>query len=169
MEVEVVRDVSDLRVVGSSANSWHHRILNSAALKVVAALALIAALVAVIVVMFTGPGSPVKQSPSMDRSAVSVLGSNLLFVSIGDWGRNSIDNQAWVAGTFGQWVDAAQPTFIVSTGDNFYENGVDNVTDPQFATSFMNVYTHPALKSRPWYIIYGNHGACRLCFQTFDL
>ena len=47
-------------------------------------------------------------------------------------------------------------SFTISTGDNFYENGVESATDPQWTTSFEEVYTHPALRSR-WYAVLGNH------------
>jgi acid phosphatase len=41
-------------------------------------------------------------------------------------------------------------------GDNFYENGVDSVDDPQWLSSFENIYTAPSLQS-PWRVILGNH------------
>jgi hypothetical protein len=40
--------------------------------------------------------------------------------------------------------------FVVSTGDNFYESGLKNGSDPQFEQSFTNVYTAPSLQ-RQWY------------------
>ena len=46
--------------------------------------------------------------------------------------------------------------FVISVGDNFYEDGVANVSDPQWQTSFERIYTHPAL-STPWHVILGNH------------
>ena len=33
-----------------------------------------------------------------------------------------------------------QPTFIVSVGDNFYDTGVANASDPQFKESWIDVY-----------------------------
>jgi tartrate-resistant acid phosphatase type 5 len=41
--------------------------------------------------------------------------------------------------------------FVVSTGDNFYENGLTGVNDQQFEESFTNIYTAESLK-KPWYL-----------------
>jgi acid phosphatase len=46
--------------------------------------------------------------------------------------------------------------FIISVGDNFYENGVASVDDPQWQTSFEKVYSAPSLQV-PWRVILGNH------------
>lgn len=40
--------------------------------------------------------------------------------------------------------------------DNFYEDGIDNVTDPLWKTAFHNVYKAESLQI-PWYPILGNH------------
>lgn len=40
--------------------------------------------------------------------------------------------------------------FIVSTGDNFYEDGLTGVDDPAFIESFINIYTAPSLQKQ-WY------------------
>lgn len=44
----------------------------------------------------------------------------------------------------------------MSTGDNFYEYGVDSVKDSKFKTTWQNVYTHRSLQN-PWLVIAGNH------------
>lgn len=41
--------------------------------------------------------------------------------------------------------------FVVSTGDNFYENGLTGVHDQQFEESFTNIYTAKSLQ-KPWYL-----------------
>jgi acid phosphatase len=46
--------------------------------------------------------------------------------------------------------------FVISTGDNFYPHGVDSVTDPQFRSSFEEIYSAPSLQT-PWYAVLGNH------------
>jgi 3',5'-cyclic AMP phosphodiesterase CpdA len=46
--------------------------------------------------------------------------------------------------------------FIVSVGDNFYDNGVTGVDDLHWTHSFENVYRDSSLFA-PWYVILGNH------------
>jgi hypothetical protein len=41
-------------------------------------------------------------------------------------------------------------SFIISTGDNFYENGLTGPDDEQFSTSFSNIYTQKSLQTT-WY------------------
>lgn len=40
--------------------------------------------------------------------------------------------------------------FVISTGDNFYENGLTGVNDTAFEESFSNIYTAKSLH-KPWY------------------
>ena len=40
--------------------------------------------------------------------------------------------------------------FVVSTGDNFYDNGLKDVEDPNFVDSFTNVYTPKSLQKQ-WF------------------
>mmetsp|Transcript_10322 Transcript_10322/g.38017 ORF Transcript_10322/g.38017 Transcript_10322/m.38017 type:complete len:340 (-) Transcript_10322:67-1086(-) len=48
---------------------------------------------------------------------------------------------------------------IVSTGDNFYDDGLANLDDAEtFMNNFVNVYqSRPNLKDLPWYVLMGNH------------
>jgi tartrate-resistant acid phosphatase type 5 len=46
--------------------------------------------------------------------------------------------------------------FVLAVGDNFYNDGVASVDDPQWQTSFEKVYTAPSLQV-PWHAILGNH------------
>ena len=74
----------------------------------------------------------------------------LRFLVVGDWGRNGAAYQTWVAAQM-----AKRPgSFVVSTGDNFYLDGVSSVRDPQWDTSFERIYS-PALGR--WYAVLGNH------------
>jgi tartrate-resistant acid phosphatase type 5 len=81
---------------------------------------------------------------------------NLNFVLIGDWGRNGHDEQAAVATQMGKTAAQIGSQYTVSVGDNFYENGVTGLDDPQWQSSFEQIYTAPSLQS-PWKIILGNH------------
>ncbi|RHN42346.1 putative Acid phosphatase [Medicago truncatula] len=40
--------------------------------------------------------------------------------------------------------------FVVSTGDNFYDDGLKGVDDPAFYESFVHIYTAPSLQ-QIWY------------------
>ena len=40
--------------------------------------------------------------------------------------------------------------FVISTGDNFYDNGLTDINDPAFDESFINIYTAPSLQTQ-WY------------------
>lgn len=50
-------------------------------------------------------------------------------------------------GRIGQKLDI---DFVVSTGDNFYDDGLKAVNDPAFRESFSEIYTHKSLQ-KPWY------------------
>ncbi|MGC9269514.1 metallophosphoesterase [Acidiphilium sp.] len=80
----------------------------------------------------------------------------LRFFVIGDWGRDGMHHQRAVGRAMAAAAVASNPAFIVSAGDNFYESGVTSIHDPQFKTSFEDVYAEAALH-RPWHVILGNH------------
>jgi acid phosphatase len=80
----------------------------------------------------------------------------LNFLIVGDWGRNGEPDQAAVAAQMGVAAQVAGAKFVISVGDNFYEDGVASVTDPQWQSSFENVYTAPSLQV-PWHAVLGNH------------
>ncbi|KAI3961198.1 hypothetical protein MKX01_035784 [Papaver californicum] len=56
-------------------------------------------------------------------------------------------------GRIGEKLD---PDFVISTGDNFYDNGLKSVDDRAFKESFMDNYTAPSLQKQ-WYNVLGNH------------
>ena len=80
----------------------------------------------------------------------------LEFLAVGDWGRGGNRAQRQVADAMAVWADAHPLRFIVSTGDNFYEDGVTSVTDPKWKASFEDVYTARSLQI-PWFVALGNH------------
>ena len=90
------------------------------------------------------------------RAFARAAAPGLAFLTVGDWGRDGASHQREVAARMGERAAADAAAFVLSVGDNFYEDGVQSATDPQWRTSFENVYTHPALQ-RPWYVALGNH------------
>src|SRR5450432_1682078 len=80
----------------------------------------------------------------------------LRFMVFGDWGRNGEDNQREVALEMGAIAKKFKPEFIVSTGDNFYPNGVRSIRDHNWLASYENIYTAQSLQT-DWYIVLGNH------------
>jgi hypothetical protein len=78
------------------------------------------------------------------------------FLAVGDWGRDGAFHQAEVAARMGETAKALDAAFVISVGDNFYEDGVASIDDPKWKTSFEDVYTAPSLQI-PWYVALGNH------------
>jgi tartrate-resistant acid phosphatase type 5 len=80
----------------------------------------------------------------------------LNFLVVGDWGRDGTSHQREVAAQMGKAADSLGSQFVISVGDNFYTNGVQSTTDPQWLSSFESVYAAPSLQI-PWYVALGNH------------
>lgn len=78
------------------------------------------------------------------------------FLVVGDWGRNGAQHQRDVAEAMGRIAAESGARFVLSVGDNFYENGVRSADDPQWRTSFEAIYTAPSLQV-PWFVALGNH------------
>lgn len=91
----------------------------------------------------------------------------LPFLIFGDWGRRGQRDQLDVAGQMGRAAAALRIPFVVSLGDNFYENGVASADDPQWNESFENVYAAPSLQV-PWNVILGNHDYRGNCQAQID-
>lgn len=86
----------------------------------------------------------------------------ITFAAIGDFGGiplppYSTYTQKKIARVMGKFADTKQVQFIVGLGDNFYYEGVKNVDDHRFSSTFEHVYKYPALKTATWYMIAGNH------------
>jgi acid phosphatase len=80
----------------------------------------------------------------------------LAFLAVGDWGRDGARSQASVADAMAQAAGETNSQFILSVGDNFYPGGVTSARDPQWRTSFEDVYSAASLQT-PWYAALGNH------------
>lgn len=96
----------------------------------------------------TVAAAPLSRAAASDRPAS--------FLAFGDWGRDGAQHQRDVAMQMGKVASRLGARFVASVGDNFYENGVQSATDPQWKTSFEGIYTDPSLQI-PWYGVLGNH------------
>jgi acid phosphatase len=81
--------------------------------------------------------------------------TELAFLVVGDWGEANGAQHA-VASAMGHVASDIHSAFVVSTGDNFYGRGVRSIEDPQWRTTFEEVYAAPSLQT-PWYSVLGNH------------
>jgi tartrate-resistant acid phosphatase type 5 len=93
--------------------------------------------------------------------------NGLNFLVFGDWGRQGEQDQIEVATQMAKASKDLNPKFIISVGDNFYEDGVKSVDDPHWRNSFEEVYHDPALQV-PWYCILGNHDYHSNCDAQID-
>ncbi|PKI71721.1 hypothetical protein CRG98_007854 [Punica granatum] len=75
---------------------------------------------------------------------------SLSFLVVGDWGRRGLFNQSQVASQMGRIGEQLDIDFVISTGDNFYDNGLTGEDDPEFEESFTKVYTAQSLQKQ-WY------------------
>lgn len=99
---------------------------------------------------------PVLPPPPHFRVGIDSAGTDtsLTFIVIGDWGLDNftLDQVVIQMDSVAQYLS---PRFIVTTGDNFYEDGVDSVTDPLWSV-YTDNFTAPSLDI-PWYVTLGNH------------
>lgn len=91
-----------------------------------------------------------------DSLYASPAPDGLNFLIFGDWGRQGEQDQVDVAGQMAQAAKDVEAKFIISVGDNFYENGVASVRDSHWRASYEDVYHHRSLQV-PWHAILGNH------------
>jgi hypothetical protein len=76
---------------------------------------------------------------------------------IGDWGRKGHVNLKANAFMMNEVACRVSINFILTTGDNFYSNGVNNTDDSHWNRSFENIFTGECLTLIPWFPSLGNH------------
>lgn len=79
----------------------------------------------------------------------------LEFMAVGDTGTGS-DGQEIVAASMRSYALRNPVDFVLLLGDNFYDDGVDSITDHEFQDSFEEMYD-PAVLNMPFYVVLGNH------------
>ena len=92
----------------------------------------------------------------VSRAWADADGPSLTFIAVGDWGRDGQFHQSDVAARMGETAAQLKARFVISVGDNFYEDGVASVNDPAWQTSYERIYDAPALHV-PWRVALGNH------------
>lgn len=85
----------------------------------------------------------------------NITRTKLQFIVIGDWGEKGNFYQKDVASAIEKIMRERKIDFILTTGDNFYPNGVENISDSHFKKSFEEIYSFA--QETPWYISLGNH------------
>ena len=79
------------------------------------------------------------------------------FPVVGDWGDDNPlgwVRQQNVADIMNLWCEQQACDFVVSTGDNLYNDGATSPTDRRFDTRWRNVYNGEALKDLTWYLLF---------------
>ncbi len=87
---------------------------------------------------------------------IQTLDHSLNFAVIGDWDRHGEYYQKEVADKLADGIVGIGASFILSTGDNIYPNGVASEYDPNWQSDFENIYTRHATYIN-WYVTLGNH------------
>jgi acid phosphatase len=105
---------------------------------------------------FVSTTATITAGTALSGAPAGAAAAALPFILVGDWGRQGHDEQRKVAVQMGKTAAAIESRFTVSIGDNFYENGVTSVDDPQWQSSFEQIYTAKSLFT-PWKVILGNH------------
>jgi len=78
------------------------------------------------------------------------------FFVLGDWGRRGKASQVAVAKQLIAYAKKRHPAFIITTGDNFYQEGVRSIHDSHWKQSFTDVYKD-LTRDYDWYPTLGNH------------
>lgn len=76
---------------------------------------------------------------------------------IGDWGRKGNVNELANAHMMNQLACRLSIDAVLTTGDNFYSNGVMSLHDEHWDASFEHVFNGSCLQPVPWWPSLGNH------------
>jgi hypothetical protein len=129
---------------------------------------------AVLLIVFVAQGRQ-----SAEPVASSAPSPTLHFMVVGDWGRQGRYNTTLLAASMAALANTTGYSFVVSTGDNAYDDGLDlcstnssswpapgahgngirNVSDPFWRATWTAVFesTPPPFSQLPWYAVLGNH------------
>ncbi len=98
-------------------------------------------------------GASFGDSSVSDAVTREITAPPVRFVAMGDGGEGNAA-QYQVADAVGTVCAQRGCEFVLYLGDNFYDDGVTSVTDPQFQTKFEQPYANLEL---PFHVVTGNH------------
>ncbi len=110
-----------------------------------------ASIVALVLLALGCSSAPVRQ-----QIPLAAPDNAVSFLLLGDWGRGGDREQRLVAQAMSNTAAQLHAAFVVTSGDNFYPDGVKSADDPQFRRTFERVYDAPSL-AVDWYPALGNH------------
>jgi 3',5'-cyclic AMP phosphodiesterase CpdA len=110
----------------------------------------------IVLVWAAGCRSPEKNELSPPQKDTASQRNEFHFFILGDWGRRGKASQQAVADQMIVYARQTHPAFIITTGDNFYQEGVRSVNDPHWNLSFTHVYKE-LTRDYDWYPVLGNH------------
>lgn len=95
---------------------------------------------------------PIDIAPKYSSKDVRIL-------SVGDWGSASLGgyhlkNAENTANAMKIYTSEYKPKLVLNTGDNFYYCGIQNTSDPQVSTDYVELFGDIGI---PWYNALGNH------------
>lgn len=93
---------------------------------------------------------------AFDRDDSAHATDVLRVIVIGDWGTGTLQQHA-VADAVESYCSRHVCSMVVSTGDNFYPDGLVDSTDIKFKSLFLDVYNRGSLMNISWYGVLGNH------------
>lgn len=88
-------------------------------------------------------------------SEVARIDDELEIIVLGDQGCGN-ENAKMVAQEMSKYAQKNKVDFVIGVGDNIYESGVSNSSDPKFKTHFEDMFDLPQLNI-PFYLTLGNH------------
>ncbi len=94
-----------------------------------------------------------QSTETLSEAPPSEISPEITFFSFGDWGTGTQDQQN-VADAVTVFCHSTGCDFGLLLGDNFYDEGVDSVSDPKWKNYFEDVYSQLEM---PFYVALGNH------------
>ena len=112
--------------------------------------------IALVAITACNPPKKISKNIAVSTNDTTVKDDRYHFFVLGDWGRRGKQHQQEVADQMIVQSKKLNVQFLVAVGDNFYDDGVQSVTDTHWAESYTNVYKELATNT-DWYVALGNH------------